>query len=97
MLKKRLATLKTDGSAIELAGGGLEALQKAVGGYIEYVRLPNGAALVVNEEGLLQELPINVLACVLSGRTIVGDVVYAESMHDVCGGCVECADEGTLT
>lgn len=33
--------------------GGLDSLQKAVGGYIELVRLDEGEDLYVNEEGLL--------------------------------------------
>jgi hypothetical protein len=31
--------------------------------------------MVVNEEGLLRELPYNPMATVLAGRTILGDVL----------------------
>ena len=37
----------------------LEALQKAVGGYIETVTLFEDVALICNEEGRLMELPYN--------------------------------------
>lgn len=42
----------------------LEELQKIVGGYIEIIRPPskNGAILVINEEGKLNNLPVNKLA-----------------------------------
>ena len=51
----------------------LEALQKAVGGYIETVRLRvDNAVMIVNEEGLLLGLPFNAVASALAGQTIVG-------------------------
>jgi len=37
----------------------LEELQKLVGGYIEVQTLRNGDSLVINEEGMMQNLPIN--------------------------------------
>ena len=37
----------------------LEELQKLVGGYIEVHTLRNGDSLIMNEEGLMQNLPIN--------------------------------------
>ena len=37
----------------------LSQLQSLVGGYIEIVRLSHGKVLVVNEEGLLENLPTN--------------------------------------
>jgi len=39
--------------------GTLEAMQKIVGGYIEYVRLTDDMIAVVNETGLLDGLPHN--------------------------------------
>ena len=54
----------------------LEALQAAVGGYIETVRLRVGdAVMIVNEEGLLLGLPYNTLASGFAGRTIVGTAI----------------------
>ena len=52
----------------------LEGWQKLVGGYIEIVER-KGLLLVVNEEGLLRELPHNIQASFLVGQPIVGDVV----------------------
>jgi len=39
--------------------GTLEAMQKIVGGYIEYVRLTDNMIAIVNETGLLDGLPYN--------------------------------------
>jgi hypothetical protein len=57
----------------------LEELQKFVGGYIEALvipRTPDGDLMIVNEEGKLKHLPVNVAASGLYLRdSIVGDVV----------------------
>lgn len=54
----------------------LAQLQKAVGGYIEQVRVPNcHNILMVNEEGKLQGLPFNHQASILAQQVIAGDVV----------------------
>lgn len=51
----------------------LEALQKEVEGYIECLTLvPEQAVMIVNEEGLLRELPHNALATIIAARKIVG-------------------------
>lgn len=54
----------------------LEALQTAVGGYIETVRLRVGnAVMIVNEEGLLLGLPYNTAASGFAGQPIVGTAI----------------------
>ena len=54
----------------------LEALQEAVGGYIETVRLRvDNAVMIVNEEGLLLGMPYNATASALAGQPIVGTAV----------------------
>lgn len=51
----------------------LEALQKAVDGYIETVTLIGGyAVMIVNEEGLLRGMPSNLTASAIAARKIVG-------------------------
>jgi hypothetical protein len=51
----------------------LEALQNAVGGYIETVRIRvDDAVMIVNEEGLLLGRPYNAAASGLAGQPIVG-------------------------
>lgn len=42
----------------------LEELQGFVGGHIEIVRLGHGEIMVVNEEGKLQNLPVNETATI---------------------------------
>jgi hypothetical protein len=56
----------------------LEQMQKAVGGYIEVVPVPgSNTLLIVNEEGWMKNLPVNVNASRIAGQTIVGDVILA--------------------
>lgn len=51
----------------------LEALQKAVDGYIETVTPIGGyAVMIVNEEGLLRGMPSNLTASAVAARKIVG-------------------------
>ena len=50
----------------------LEALQQAVGGYIETVTFSPDAAVVCNEEGRLRSLPYN---CSFLGITFVGPIL----------------------
>ena len=54
---------------------GLQRKQELVGGYIELVHLNEGRVLIVNEEGLLNKLPLNTEASGLCGGPIVGDVI----------------------
>ena len=76
----------------------LEELQKLVGGYIELIRLPlDKSTMVVNEEGLLHDLPFNSLASSIAGRHVVGNVVILtaaemRAIDDACG-----TENGTLT
>lgn len=56
----------------------LDALQTAVGGYVEVVPC-DGGALFVNEDGLSLKLPPNSFASFLAGRMIVGDVVFCDA------------------
>lgn len=54
----------------------LEALQKAVDGYIETVTLIQGrAVMIVNEEGLLRGMSPNPIASLAAGTQIVGPAV----------------------
>ena len=53
--------LKTDGTTEEISGElTLKRMQELVGGYIEMVRIgPNGAVLIVDEEGRLKAKLLN--------------------------------------
>lgn len=53
----------------------LEYLQDFVGGLIEVVPLRDGSQLIVNEEGLMKELPHNQQASELAMRDIVGNAL----------------------
>lgn len=73
--------LYADGSVLTLATAGdyptLEELQKAVGGYIEFVPVPamKDIVMVADEEGLLKRKTLNRHASDIAMRPIVGDVV----------------------
>ena len=60
----------------------LEALQDAVGGYIETFTLPSGIVLICNEEGKLHRLPYNVRVC---GCDFVGVVIVCRASGDEFG------------
>jgi hypothetical protein len=53
----------------------LEEVQSFVGGIVEVVRLPGGAQLLVNEEGLIYGLPLNKEATQIAGQSIVGNAL----------------------
>lgn len=77
--------IKTNGERIEVqpkngTDFSLEELQGFVGGYIEIVRMDDEHLMVVNEEGKVYGLPINMTASMLIMRdTIVGDVLVCKS------------------
>lgn len=63
----------------------LEEMQKIVGGYIEVIRLKDGRLIIVNEEGLLHGLPVNIEATNILRRDhsttqyIVGNAIVCDS------------------
>ena len=50
----------------------------AGGGLVELVTLANGDQLLVDEEGLLKQLPLNFEASELAGRPLVGDALLLQ-------------------
>ena len=75
--------IKTTGEIINLPSKKLtlEELQTFVGGYIELVKLNREEIMVVNEDGKLYNLPVNIIATTIyqkvipSKDVIVGDVI----------------------
>ncbi len=60
----------------------LEEMQRIVGGYIEVLNLNDGRLMVVNEEGKLEGLDLNITATYLYGRhsdCVVGNVLVCDS------------------
>jgi len=67
-------------SIVQFDGDTLDAMQKAVGGYIEHVKprfLQHPFCMIINEEGLLHHLPVNNAGSLLYAGLvpIVGDVL----------------------
>jgi hypothetical protein len=76
--------LKTTGEVLEVepknkTDFSLEELQEIVGGYIEIVQLGDRKVMVVNEDGVFFNLPINTKATNLYNSVIVGDVLICKS------------------
>lgn len=72
--------IKSDGTErnVEPRNGGdfsLSEMQRIVGGFIEIVTLKDGQLMVVNEEGMLLEMPYNQKASELYGQPVVGNVL----------------------
>lgn len=63
----------------------LHAMQAAVGGYIEVVRISEDAALIVDEEGLLKALNQNALASLVARQQIVGTALLVGTAFDADG------------
>ena len=63
----------------------LEAAQKFVGGMVEGITFPNGDYLIINEEGKLMDLPLNVEATKLWRSTFTKDK-YAFGYDDFVVG-----------
>ena len=68
----------------------LEALQAAVGGYIETVTLTRDCVVICDEEGLLKGKPFNIR---IAGIPFVGPIVVAgvdgEEFTDATKGLIE--------
>jgi hypothetical protein len=75
----KMYKLSINGTEEEMQDTSLESMQKTVGGYIEIVYLPDGRMMVVDEEGLLKNKDLNIVASQLAGQQIVGDVIIAEN------------------
>lgn len=78
-------TMYTNGEVLEVIQDekpSLRQMQSIVGGYIQVVYLRNGTdVLVVNEEGLLEDLAVNHVASVLGGQYIVGNTILMKRKY----------------
>ncbi|WP_061018323.1 DUF3846 domain-containing protein [Microbacterium sp. CCH5-D1] len=83
--------ITTAGELAIAAFAELEDYQRAVGGYIETVSLDDRHDLIANEEGLIQRLPMNLLASTIAKRPLVGDVVIV-GFDDASGDFVDVDD-----
>lgn len=64
----------------------LEALQYAVGGYIETVPLGHGGVMIVDEEGRLKGLARNQIASLAAGIVVYGDAYIVGVEGNPYGG-----------
>lgn len=84
--------LRIDAGREQIEFGGTEneilaAMQKAVGGYIEVIRLDDGRMMVFNDEAPMLRLPLNALASGLARRSILGNaIVLSADEADRCLG-----------
>lgn len=82
---KALGLFRSNGEIVRLHGVecSLEQAQEFVRSgadksYIENVPMEDKKAFLVHEEGLLYNLPVNLLASQMAGKQLVGDVLYVE-------------------
>ena len=70
--------INTDGEEKAITDLSHEALQRAIGGCIVPVKLPDGQKMLINENGPQMGLQVNNAATVLCGRRILGNVVLLD-------------------
>ncbi len=73
--------INVDGSEEDLPKPTLETMQKAVGGYIELVRVHsvNGVRnMYVNEDGTMLQLRYNHKASTIAGMVLIGNAVLLD-------------------
>jgi hypothetical protein len=75
--------LKTDGTEEEIVLESLNQIQTLIDGYFEQINV-EGGLLMVNEDGISRNLPLNDKASQLAQQPIRGDVIFAT--HDEVGG-----------
>ena len=56
----------------------LQDAQKFVGGLVEMIYLTNDRQMLVNEEGIMHNLPINSSASFVAGNVILGPALILE-------------------
>ena len=98
-MKTVKVTTKNVVSIIDVDFDNYKDIQRAIGGHFETVRTERMRAvfgdwdliMIVDESGLLKQLPENMLGCVLygtyeHGRPIVGDLIFARIQgEDILG------------
>lgn len=84
----KMLIVRTNGKCEHVENTGLKSMQEAVGGYIEHVTINHEVSMFVNEEGRLNNLPINHFATLVYGsahktrETIHGDVVFTGATNE---------------
>ena len=74
--------LKSSGEVLpDVDISSLKKMQKLVQGYIEFIYIKD-KILIVNEEGLLDQLPPNIEASRIYGKPLVGDVIECGIKED---------------
>lgn len=82
----------------------LQDLQRLVDGYVEFIDLPDfGLTLIINEEGKINSLPLNLVGSLYFNRQytsldfILGDIVLLSSETDKMGNPIGLSDEQVAT
>lgn len=88
--------IKRAGKPVQYATADLsdyKEIQKLVGGFFEVVRLPDGILLIVNEEGRIRNLPLNLT---IADYPFYGDVFFCSSIEDEMVGLTDYQMESLL-
>ena len=86
--------IDTDGTMqmVDITGSTIKEQNDCIwgilGGYFDIVHLPQSAALLVNDEGLLMVLPINLMAMAISGYPILAGTALIVGIEETEDGGV---------
>lgn len=79
----RITLFHADGTQEALdSDESLQKMQQAVKGYVEVLQLDDSRTMLINEEGLLRQMPPNLLASQMAGHLLVGPVVLLENSRE---------------
>ena len=53
----------------------ISQMESHVGGYIKQIQLKDGGMMLMDEDGISKRLKLNIIASVLSGKDILGNVL----------------------
>jgi hypothetical protein len=73
-----MATLiKVSGTETEIDLESLEQIEEAIGGFFEQIEIDDDTILLINEDAIAMNLPVNQKATKLAGQVIKGNVILA--------------------
>ena len=84
--------INTDGTRqmVDITGETIEqqndSIYSILGGYFDLIRLGMNAAMLVDDEGLLKELEINVAAMMISGYPMIAGTALIVGLEDTPDG-----------
>ena len=69
--------IKVSGRETEIALESLEQIEEAIGGFFEQIEIDDDTILMMNEDAIAMNLPVNEKATKLAGQVVRGNVILA--------------------